>query len=1429
MSGTLRRLLAFAFALTFASIPVFGDDKDMLKSGGGGAAPNLLIVFGNSQTMTQPITFTGTDFSTFDGDADSPGSKLGASKRVIRQFVSDRHTTYNIGLTTFAHQPNVGAITVDGKHWVYAPLAVDFPTESWGEPIGTLERWGAKGEGPCTNKTTPVCSDRSPVLQLPSGNAGNLEGFFFGSLPGTGSLTCGTGGTACINLSNNERIRVRLTSGKYGDAFTDGTLTAYTLGGSPGRSVQVTKEYQKKTGSTWNTQAMTPGGSPGTVIVPYVALGAPIPASSGAPDPTFFFPAGAVDSAGNSIAGRSVGFLSDHYSDSNQGRGDFSVSANCSGWEFQTNNTQIPLVRIPRDYQSPDPSNPGICLPGQDSYPCIKRLLRPQAYIQTYNQTTGVFTTNDPDNPGIPSQDYAGSGNLYADGCDPNLLGASNQGTPPGADLNVVENGAILTTRNGSQAPIKNLLENIYAYFTEPKFDGFVNGVRGDDPNASCRNDAIILIYDNFNGCQNDDCGALTSKILTKLKQLGLPVYVIGFGASAAATANTGVCIAHNTGAILPDGTDGYFPVTSAAGLYQALNDIAVLVLEGQKGFVASTVSTAQAAGDQMVYLATFNAASERSIWNGRVNGYKLDANGKIQLVDRTIQDQNDPFAGAIVKVPSNDPASLIWNAGQNLAQTPGTGATNPSAVLAPNAAKTNGTYSDDSNDTVSTIATTRYPGRKIVFSLPQSYANPVTTLPIPPGASSPEVRYDMTASTGAAWWPALKALLGPQTVHPGAPAPLADTDATDSLRFIWGDRDAVMGAAANSSLKKYTPPNSSFSLKLGDIFHSNPVLVGSPANFAYFAANLNGYQTYRDTFQHRRRVLFFGANDGLFHALDAGGWNRSPLPCINPDGTVGECYDLGTGAELFAYAPRATMQAFKPLKDAVGAQSKRDEWTVDGAATAADVFIDSVNSGAGTPAERTWHTVIIGGVREGSPFEGTSGAVPQVSMGSYYALDVTQPDELVPDGTGGFRVPDPATFNAPKCLNVSGDATCAREWPQVLWEISDVGDLDASGSPGFGFGDMAETWSKPAAGRVRVCTANCGNTSAPFPVTEDRYVAIFGGGFDRERLNRRGNWLYMIDIETGHALYRANSSCGVNSGTGGCSPTWFASVPAEPSAIDSTGDGILDIVYFGDQKGRLWRIDLSDLRLLSPPASGRWSNQLDFSTGSGKPFLVFEAPQPVAPAIDPFYPVYYKPAAVSLGYTVNGKPAVGLAFGTGDRDDILSKTFTGSLNFKQRFYYVVDKANTSTRTESDLYAITSSTAASTTTVPANGWFLELALGERVITDAISISGVILFPTFNPNAAPPPPGTCTNSSKCGPASGAARLYQVFYSTGNPYVGSDRGVTEQFGGFLSQPVPFQSQDQSMNYIITTPNDVKIPDAPGDKKTSIKGWKERSRRP
>ena len=74
----IRILLAGAAALAalvFAR-PAAADDKDLLKR--TTAPPNLMLVFGNSQTTEQPILGST---SAWDGDADSPASKLGAAKR----------------------------------------------------------------------------------------------------------------------------------------------------------------------------------------------------------------------------------------------------------------------------------------------------------------------------------------------------------------------------------------------------------------------------------------------------------------------------------------------------------------------------------------------------------------------------------------------------------------------------------------------------------------------------------------------------------------------------------------------------------------------------------------------------------------------------------------------------------------------------------------------------------------------------------------------------------------------------------------------------------------------------------------------------------------------------------------------------------------------------------------------------------------------------------------------------------------------------------------------------------------------------------------------------------------------------------------------------------------------------------------------------
>ena len=188
-------------------------------------------------------------------------------------------------------------------------------------------------------------------------------------------------------------------------------------------------------------------------------------------------------------------------------------------------------------------------------------------------------------------------------------------------------------------------------------------------------------------------------------------------------------------------------------------------------------------------------------------------------------------------------------------------------------------------------------------------------------------------------------------------------------------------------------------------------------------------------------------------------------------------------------------------------------------------------------------------------------------------------------------------SYSSPGCLD--GGANCPSAWPKVLWEIQDASDADSNGYP-----DMGESWSKPGLGRICVAKDDSGNC------TDERYVALFGGGFDRERKNRRGNWFYIVDVETGFVLYKVRSGI-ANFGSGNVAVN-FASIPSEPSAIDLNNDGLLDFAYFGDLLGQMWRLDLRDIKI-SVECSDRPLVLQASERGRQRP--VPDAPLPGSPA----------------------------------------------------------------------------------------------------------------------------------------------------------------------------------------------------------------------
>src|SRR5215831_4463926 len=121
---------------------------------------------------------------------------------------------------------------------------------------------------------------------------------------------------------------------------------------------------------------------------------------------------------------------------------------------------------------------------------------------------------------------------------------------------------------------------------------------------------------------------------------------------------------------------------------------------------------------------------------------------------------------------------------------------------------------------------------------------------------------------------------------------------------------------------------------KLGDIFHSTPVLVTPPI----LALNDSSYQAFKTAQANRTKVLIAGANDGMVHA-----------------------FRESDGVELWAFIPPDLLDNLKILAD-TGADH---QFFVDSSPIATDIKISGV-----------WKTIVVFGMRRGGPF--------------YYALDIT-------------------------------------------------------------------------------------------------------------------------------------------------------------------------------------------------------------------------------------------------------------------------------------------------------------------------------------------------------------------------------------------------------------------------------------------------------
>jgi len=129
---------------------------------------------------------------------------------------------------------------------------------------------------------------------------------------------------------------------------------------------------------------------------------------------------------------------------------------------------------------------------------------------------------------------------------------------------------------------------------------------------------------------------------------------------------------------------------------------------------------------------------------------------------------------------------------------------------------------------------------------------------------------------------------------------------------------------------------------KLGDIYHSTPVLVSQP----FLPSSDPTYRAFRLGHADRTPILIAGANDGMLHA-----------------------FRESDGEELWAFVPPNLLPSLKR----VAAKSGLHQFYVDSSPIAADVKVGD-----------SWKTIVIFGERRGG--------------NAYYALDITE------SGVPGFR-----------------------------------------------------------------------------------------------------------------------------------------------------------------------------------------------------------------------------------------------------------------------------------------------------------------------------------------------------------------------------------------------------------------------------------------
>ena len=331
---------------------------------------------------------------------------------------------------------------------------------------------------------------------------------------------------------------------------------------------------------------------------------------------------------------------------------------------------------------------------------------------------------------------------------------------------------------------------------------------------------------------------------------------------------------------------------------------------------------------------------------------------------------------------------------------------------------------------------------------------------------------------------------------------------------------------------------------KLGDVFRSTPITVGTPSAFFddardgnnQFAAHRSGHVR---TSALGNRLIVAGANAGQFHAFKTS--NLTEAWSFVPPNLLTKLKNIS----------HATHNATAPLT------SLTHNYYVDGPVTVSDVWL---GDGDGTSKTADWKTLLV--------FAEGRGAV-NYAWSSSSSCD---------SGINSLYTTTYKYYCGYHAFNLNDSLS-----PAYMWHIDFTDDTARAAKAPY----LGDPWSKMMTGRVRVKVGSA---------WKEKWVGFIGAGYNGAdcsgggTCDTRGKGFFVIDLSNGQVLWSYTKATNSN---------MKYSMAASPAIVDTDNDGFIDTAYVGDLGGNMWRFKFCAATDTSCGTSN-WSGGLFYASSSG-------------------------------------------------------------------------------------------------------------------------------------------------------------------------------------------------------------------------------------